>query len=72
MPGNYVAGANIAATLFGRSRRLSAAKIRARAKRAALAASRPDAKLHPVQAHKCTPHTLEAILAPGTVRRRPI
>ena len=40
-------------TLFGRSRRLSAAKIRARAKRAALAASRPDAKLHPVQPELC-------------------
>jgi len=58
---------------FGRkaSQRLTAAKIRTRAKKAALMASRPDAQLRPVQANKCTPHTLEAILSKNTIHRRP-
>ena len=52
------------------SKPLNEARIRARAKRAALMAARSDAVLRPVQARKGTPHTLESILSANTVHRR--
>ena len=50
---------------------LTAAMIRARAKKAALMASKSDAVLRPVQARKGTTHTIEAVLCPNSLQRRP-